>query len=229
VLEAPDKSNEMSTLEWLGRHSPAVFYKKVAGILKSRRNIFQQDINHIVPYDLKSAGTESTSSETNFDDAMNTDWLAWRSKRGLISHFDTSFLREIWRSLNHIDSMVFGINGKSHRLNCKEVRSSMTAGEDNFGLLIDELTQNLSPTHYKSAVIEALYAFTQYCKLYPNHYFKTSLVFKDVLLDAAHRLRMDQKHPVGNNPDEEINFLLKQSPHLLNLYVSLVYDARCRV
>ncbi|MGN0921199.1 MAG: glycoside hydrolase family 15 protein [Cellvibrio sp.] len=226
-MEAPDNSSEMTTLEWLGSHSPAIFYKKIAGILKSRRNIFKQDINHVVPFESKSNTGNAASSETSFDDAMNTDWLAWRSKRGLISHFDIGFLREIWQSLNQVDAMVFGINGKSHRLNCKEVRSSMTAGEENFGLLIDELTQNLSPTHYKSAVIEALYAFTQFAKRTPERYYKTTLVFKDILLDAAHRLRLDQKHPVGDNPDEEINFLLKQSPHLLNLYVSLVYEARC--
>lgn len=222
-LEFSEKTTEMSALEWLGSQSPATFYKKVMGILKSRRNIFQQDINHVVPQDLHRY-EKSKTSNTSFASAMDTDWLAWRSTRGLISHFDAPFLQDIWNSLNQVNRIVFGINGTSNALDCKEIRSSMTAGEDNFALLVDQLTQNLNPTHYKSAVIEALYAFTQFCRLHPELMFTEPLIFKNVLTDAAHQLVVDQNRLLDGGADAKLNYLLQQSPHLLNLYASLVYQ-----
>ncbi|ACE85961.1 glycoside hydrolase family 15 protein [Cellvibrio japonicus] len=226
LLCAMDKGDaeDVSLVEWVGLQSPAKLYKKIRTILTSRKKVFAQGINHVTPYKIHHQESATEDENSILSDAMDTDWLEWRTARGLITHFDSNFLRDIWHSLMCARILVFGMDGSSHALDCEITRSSMTPGEDSFAHLIDQLTHQLHPAYYKSAVVEALYAFTQYCINHPDIRFHDPLVFRQVLERAAKRYvdeRRSQMMSFGIESD--LTLFMQQSPHILNLYVTLVY------
>lgn len=165
-------------------------------------------------------------SEIVAADAANTDWMEWRLARGLITHFDNHFLKEIWNSLSHAKKLVFGQAApESFALDCEMTLSSMTPGEESFALLIDQLTHQLHPAYYKSAVVEALYAFTQYCSTNSQVKFKRPIVFADVIERAAKAYCMEVYKDKLPNSARFLEIFLQQSPHVLNLYLNLSYAA----
>jgi hypothetical protein len=158
-------------------------------------------------------------------DTRDTDWLEWRTARGLITHFDAKFLKDIWHSLMFSSTLVFSnASGQSFSLDCEMTRSSMTSGEESFAHLIDQVTHQLHPAYYKSSVIEALYAYTQYCINNPHARFQKPLVFKDVLASASHRYVSECKTQASIlGIESDLTLFMSQSPHILNLYITLVY------
>lgn len=134
-----DDAEDVSMLEWIGLQSPAKIYKKLKNVLISRTKVFAQGVNHIVPYKVYH-DEYAMMSEVVAADSANTDWMEWRLARGLITHFDNHFLKEIWNSLGHAKKLVFGQSApESFVLDCEMTRSSMTPGEESFALLIDQL------------------------------------------------------------------------------------------
>ncbi len=221
MLYAMDKgdTDEVSMLEWLGLQSPSKLLKKLQTILASRKRVFAQGVNHITPYKIYH---EAAIGDNRMADAVNTDWLEWRLARGLITHFDDHFLRDIWHSLMFAPQLVFGdAHCKDFVLECELIRSSMTPGETSFAHLIDHLTHQLHPAYYKSAVVEALYAYTQFCINNPQVRFQEPVVFAEILENAALRFARDHKEQ-DRNP-RHLDSLMQQSPHVMNLYVTLVY------
>ena len=226
LLCAMDKGDaeDVSMLEWLGLQSPAKLYKKIRAILTSRKKVFSQGINHVTPY--KIHHSESLDDENPIlSDAMDTDWLEWRTARGLITHFDENFLKDIWHSLMFAETLVFGnLTGGSFNLDCKTIRQSMTPGEESFAHLVDQLTHRLYPAYYKSAVVEALYAYTQFCINNPQMRFQKPVVFRDILERAAARYMSERKEQMNSlGIETDLTVFMQQSPHILNLYVTLVY------
>jgi hypothetical protein len=218
-----DDAEDVSMLEWIGLQSPAKIYKKLKNVLISRTKVFAQGINHIVPYKVYH-DEYAMMSEVVAVDAASTDWMEWRLARGLITHFDNHFLREIWSSLGHAKKLVFGQdNPDSFVLDCEMTRSSMTPGEESFALLIDQLTHQLHPAYYKSAVVEALYAFTQYCSTHSQAKFKKPIVFSEVLERAAKNYCVETFKDKLPNSTRFLELFLQQSPHVLNLYINLTY------
>ena len=217
-------AEDVSMLEWLGLQSPAKLYKKIRSILTSRKKVFSQGINHITPYKIHH-NDNSEDENPVLSDAMDTDWLEWRTARGLITHFDANFLKDIWHSLMFSQTMVFSnATGGSFHLDCKTIRRSMTPGEESFAHLIDQLTHQLYPAYYKSAVVEALYAYTQFCINNPQIRFQKPLVFRDVLERAAGRYLNDRRGEMNSMGIEtDLTIFMQQSPHIVNLYVTLIY------
>lgn len=217
-------AEDVSMIEWLGLQSPAKLYKKIRSILTSRKKVFSQGINHITPYRIHH-NENSEDENPVLSDAMDTDWLEWRTARGLITHFDANFLKDIWHSLMFAQSLVFSnASGGSFHLDCKTIRQSMTPGEESFAHLIDKLTHQLYPAYYKSAVVEALYAYTQFCINNPQMRFQKPLIFREVLERAAARYmgeRRAQMNSLGIETD--LTVFMQQSPHIVNLYVTLIY------
>ena len=214
----------MSLLEWLGLQSPAKIYNKVRNVLSSRKHVFSQQINFVAPYKVNLQDNKLDENPL-LPDTNDTDWLEWRTARGLITHFDKEFLHDIWHSLMFCDMLVFSnMVGGEFRMDCEITRSSMTPGEVNFAHLIDRMTHQLYPHYYKAAVIEAIYAYTQFCINNPQVRFPAPLVFKDIIIQAAKRY-MDERHPsiAKRSTEGDITQFMQQSPHLLNLYVTLVY------
>lgn len=225
LLCAMDKGDaeEVTMLEWIGLQSPARLHKKIRNILTSRKKVFAQGINHVTPYKIHHQTTPEDENPM-LSDAMDTDWLEWRTARGLITHFDTNFLKDIWYSLMCARILVFGIDGTSCALDCDITRSSMTPGEDSFAHLIDQMTHQLHPAYYKSAVVEALYAFTQFCVVRPEVRFHEPLVFREVLERAAKRYVEERRSQLFSfGIESDLTLFMQQSPHILNLYVTLIY------
>jgi len=227
MIFAMDKEDaeDVTMLEWIGLQSPARIYKKLKNVLVSRTKVFAQGVNHVVPFKVYH-DEYAMMNEMVAVDAANTDWLEWRLARGLITHFDNHFLKEIWNSLSHAKRLVFGQeNYDSYVLDCEVIRSSMTAGEESFALLIDQLTHQLHPATYKSAVVEALYAFTQYCANNQQVRFKKPIIFRDVLERAAKTYALETFKDKLPNSARFLDIFLQQSPHVVNLYISLTYSA----
>ena len=156
---------------------------------------------------------------------MDTDWLEWRTARGLITHFDENFLKDIWHSLMFAEYLVFSnANGQRFVLDCKTTRRSMTPGEESFAHHIDQLTHQLHPAYYKSAMVEALYAYTQFCINNPQMRFQKPLVFREVLERAAERYVGERKTQLLSlGMETDLTVFMQQSPHIVNLYVTLIY------
>jgi phosphorylase kinase alpha/beta subunit len=227
MLFAMDKGDaeDVSMLEWIGLQSPSRIYKKLKNVLVSRTKVFAQGINNIVPHKIH-LDEYTLMDEMLSANAANTDWMEWRLARGLITHFDNHFLKEIWNSLSHAKKLIFGQeNSYDYVLDCEMTRSSMTAGEESFALLIDQLTHQLHPAYYKSAIVEALYAFTQYCTNKPSVRFKNPIVFSDILERAAKTYAIEMFKDKLPNSSRHLELFLQQSPHILNLYVTLTYAA----
>ncbi len=217
-------AEDVSMVEWLGLQSPARLYKKIRAILTSRKKVFSQEINQITPYPIHHLPM-SEDENAILSQAIDNDWKEWRTARGLITHFDDNFLKDIWHSLMFAEQLIFcNPDGRCFNLDCKTIRRSMTPGEESFAHHIDQLTHQLYPAYYKSAVVEALYAYTQFCITNPQVRFAEPVVFLEVLELAAERYMRDRKSPVHNRGIEtDLMILLEQSPHILNLYVTLVF------
>jgi phosphorylase kinase alpha/beta subunit len=108
------------------------------------------------------------------------------------------------------------------------VLSSMTAGEESFALLIDQLTHQLHPAYYKSAVVEALYAFTQYCTNNPTARFKKPVIFSEVLEQSSKAFCVETFKDKLPNSARFLDIFLQQSPHVLNLYINLTYASMAK-
>jgi hypothetical protein len=216
-------ADDVSTLEWIGLQAPAKLYRKLKNVLVSRTKAFSQSIHHLASYRAPHDEFAPMDNVVNVD-AADTDWMQWRLARGLITHFDNHFLKEIWNSLGQANKLVFAQdNPNLYVLDCEITRRSMTAGEESFAHLIDQLTQHIHPPYYKSAVIEALYAFTQFCSSNPQARFNKPLVFSDVLDRAARNYALETYKDKIPNSVRHLDLFLQQSPHILNLYVTLSY------
>ena len=101
----------------------------------------------------------------------------------------------------------------------------MTAGEESFAHLIDQLTHQLHPAYYKSAVIEALYAFTQFCANNPTTRFVNPINFSEVLDRAAKAYALEKFKDNVPNSVHYLELFMQQSPHVVNLYITLIYAA----
>ena len=116
------------------------------------------------------------------------------------------------------------LSGGSFNLDCKTIRQSMTPGEESFAHLIDQLTHKLYPAYYKSAVVEALYAYTQFCINNPQVRFQKPVVFRDVLESAAVRYMNERRAQLSSlGIETDLTIFMQQSPHIVNLYVTLIY------
>jgi len=226
LLCSMDKGDaeEVSILEWLGLQSPAKIYNKIRNVLSSRKHVFTHEINFVSPFKMHHHDNKMDDNPL-LSDTNDTDWMEWRTARGLITHFDKAFLQDIWNSLKFCDTLVFSNpNGSELKLDCETTRSSMTPGEVNFAHLIDHMTHQLYPPFYKAAVVEALYAYTQFCINNPNSRFLKPLVFKEIISDAAKHY-VDENLPkmTKRKSETDMSVFLQQSPHIINLFTSVVY------
>ncbi len=208
--EASDATTEQDILLRLGALSPAQLKQKVRDIFDAQNRTFRRG--------LKSDNFLAVPETSNTQLAIDTDWFEWRVARGSITRLNDGFLKAIWQSLSHAHTLVFGDRGSQEFvLDCDRVRSSMTAGEAGFANLVDQLTQQLHPTYYKSAVLEALYSFTQLCKKRPEVRFDSPLLFAQLLEQAAKSYIWDEGEARLGKRDLDV--LLEQPPEVLQRYV----------
>jgi phosphorylase kinase alpha/beta subunit len=214
--EASDETTEMDILMTAGAMSPARIQAKVRDILDQQHREFTRGLS------AGFLGREGESGARNLA-AVDTDWFEWRVARGSITRLDDALLNDLWQSLHSAQTLVFGDRGsQEYILDCERVRSSMTPGEVSFGNHIDQLTQHLHPTYYKSAVFEALYTFTLFCKERPGARFSTPVVFSQLLERAAKSFIWDSG--AAELGKRDLDVLLEQAPQVLQKYVSQVFE-----
>ena len=213
---------EAAEMERLGRIAPADVMYKVQTILENLRKVYDQGVNFdFCQKDLTRqtlfAGKDMAST------AIDTDWLEWRQARGLIPHFESSFLKDIWQSLGHTPRLVFGDSSRQDcAIDTKLTQSSMTPGEESFARYIDNLVQQLHPAYYKSAIVETLYNYTQFCKDNPEVKFDKAVVLGEVLEQAAENFVEEKQIVLGSNRD--IDIFIEQAPYILQDYVSQLFN-----
>lgn len=202
--------SERDILVMVSALSPAELYNTVYDHLHHQHKSYVRGINSSFSLDKL---TEEEQAQ-----AADTDWFEWRTARGSITTLDDEFLKAIWQSLGSANTLAFGdLGSPEHTLHCEWARSSKTSGEVSFANLVDELTNNLHPTYYKSAVLEALFAFTQYCEMNPQARFEQVVVFGQVLEGAAKSFIWDSG--VCNLVKRDLDVLLEQSPKVVHRYV----------
>lgn len=225
LLCVGSEDNDLSAeeVEKLGSFSPAEIMKKVQSILEDQRKVYNQGVNFV--FCQKELESEKLfSGQGKMAQAIDTDWLEWRLARGLIPRFDSSFLKDIWQSLHHSPRMVFGEVGRPGcSMDNVETVSSMTAGEEIFARQIDQLVQQLHPAFYKSAIVETLYAYTEYCKSRPDLQLKSDIVLGEILEHAAEAYVAD--HKITLKGTREIDVFLEQSPYILQEYVTKILSS----
>ncbi len=207
------KWNLESVLE-IGALSPAELMGKIENILESQHSVFTKGLHEYFP-----TGSEDNSQGASLSNiAMGTDWFEWRVERGLIVSLDREFLQAIWKSLAHARYLVFGDSASQECvIDCDLVRSSMTPGEEIFAHLIDDSIQTLHPAYYKSAIVEALLAFTRFCEKYPNVRFEQHLNLSEQLEIAAESFC---SHARQHSPSSrDIDTLLLEPPEVLQSYL----------
>ncbi len=217
ALCAPESvyASEQDLLLAVASQSPAELFNRV------HESFRRQHLDYKRGLSLGYASQKPDASDDSI--AADTDWYEWRVARGSITTLDDKFLKSIWQSLAYAQTLVFGeVGSLEYTLDCDLVRSSMTPGETSFAHLVDQLTHNLHPTYYKSAVLEALHAFTVFCGNTTGARFEKPVVFAHVLEQAAKSFIWDGG--VSSLVKRDLDVLLEQSPAVLQEYVIQVLE-----
>lgn len=202
------------TLTILATQSPFQLGQLVLDVLTTQQLAFTHDTEFSFATQLKNPAS------SNFLEAVDTDWLQWRSTRGLFTRFDDEFLTDIWQSLANTHAIVFAEHDHAQEtLYSNETRSSMTPREESFAHKLDELILHLHPIYYKSAIVEVLFTYTQYCINHTNVFFD-KVVLGKILSQAADLYISEVKIPT--NSERNIDILMNQPPMLLQKYVEKV-------
>ncbi|MER2491242.1 glycoside hydrolase family 15 protein [Catenovulum sediminis] len=211
------KKNQCATLELLAERSPRQMMAEVQSILETQHKAYDVDVK--VSFSRKDGSSPYTADKAH---AMDTDWLLWRSERGLITRFDDDFLTAIWQSLGFCKGIVFGDTPEDKAcLDSKLIRSSMTPGEESFARLVDELIQHAHPVYYKAALVEVLAIYFRYCQQNPDVITDNLIVLGEVLAKAAHKLIEIEGEDA--NAQSELEQLLMSSPEVLQEYVNIIF------
>ncbi|EWH10441.1 phosphorylase kinase alphabeta [Catenovulum agarivorans DS-2] len=211
-----NSSKQCATMETLAQLSPHQFMQKVQSILENQHRTFDIDVK--VSFSRQDGSHEYIAGTHH---AMDTDWLLWRSERGLIARFDDDFISAIWQSLAFCKGIVFAdhANDKA-KLDSEVVRSSMTPGEESFAALVDQLIQEAHPVYYKAALVEVLAIYHNYCQQHEDVKCHDYVVLGDILAKAAYKLV--ELEGEDSSCQSHLEQLLMRSPETLQHYVTQV-------
>ena len=212
--DASEDSVEMEVLLSLGAQPPSELANKTRDILNKQHREFTKGLRR---------SSYLKASKLSVAPGVDTDWFEWRVARGSIARLDDELLRAVWDSLACAKVLVFGDSSSQEQiLDCETVRRSMTAGEVSFARLIDRLIQQIHPVYYKSAVLEALYGFTEFCSAHEGVKIDQPIVFSQILERAAKSYIWD------NGPTSlgarDLDVFLEASPQLLQKYLHQVFE-----
>ena len=206
-----------ASLILLSSKSPAELNKRVQKILNTQQEVF----NHHVKFNFSA--NQNNQIDTNQVQAIDTDWLQWRTARGLIIRIDDEFLTDIWKSLSNTPSIIFGDNKEaSEVLDSTVIRASMTPREESFARTLDVLIQHLHPIYYKSAIVEVLYAYTQFCKATPDCQFE-QIILGEVIEKASKLFVIESGVDISH--ERSLDILMAQPPETMQKYVFKVFGS----
>ena len=207
------------TMDVLAQLSPHEFMQRVQSILENQHKTFDIDVK--VSFSRQDGSHEYIAEKHH---AMDTDWLLWRSERGLIARFDDDFLSAIWQSLAFCKGIVFADHADDKaKLESELVRSSMTPGEESFASLVDKLIQEAHPVYYKAALVEVLAIYHQYCQQHENSKCHNYVVLGDILAKAA--IKLVEQEGEDSACQSHLEQLLMRSPVTLQHYVTQVIQS----
>ncbi|MDP5055564.1 MAG: glycoside hydrolase family 15 protein [Marinomonas hwangdonensis] len=181
-----DPEEEKSVYDTLAQLSPSQLYEALTQALQQKHDEFAHVTNTMRYHN-------SSDAQSKMKDV---DWFDWRSEQGMITKLPESMLLQLWGSLSHVDTIVFGDPQSNTILDCKRALSSMTPGEDTFAVLIETLTSDIHPSWYKSLIFEGLYAFIQFCQQNKQSHFKRDInlpvLVSQAALDHANQQQVEQ-------------------------------------
>ena len=218
ALCTDNEIKQCKTIDALAEMSPFEFMQHIQSILESQHQAYDYDVK--TSFSQQDVAIKNLASQAN---AMDTDWLSWRSERGLITRFDDDFLTAIWQSLSHCPSIIFGDTfSEQVKLDSESIQSSMTPGEESFARLIDSLIQPAHPVYYKAGLVEVLAAYIDYCEHNKQVEFTQPIILGDILAQASDLLTLD--HGEDAEMQSNLEQLLYQSPDKVEHYVKLVLN-----
>lgn len=218
--EADSATVKECAVALLGKLTPHEFFLQLRRIFSEQHKLFSQGLE----VNFHNDNSESLSySDASRSLVVDTDWFEWRLARGLITRFDSEFLQAIWLGMKQVDQIVFD---PLATLDCKRALNSMTPGEENFALLIEKLTQPLHPAYYKTIIIEALSAYTEFCKSMPKVKFGNTISLVEVVSQAADFYRADntnskkaRKSENLTGSERSLDYLMQAPPQIVQLYI----------
>ena len=227
---------EQSMVARLGYLSPYELFKQVRYILKTEHERFTQGVNlSFFARASESQGFFKADNDLDERQGLGVDWFAWRTERGLNTRFDDEFVSAIWSSLKHVKRIIFSeLPSDDAEMNCELVLKSMTSGEESFILLLENMTHLLHPAYYKTIVIEALYAYSEYCAEHPDIMFEQPINLPHLINLAAEMHMVEKRYhdsrqegetqDESEDPSRSLDLLLRASPECAHDYFLRVFS-----
>ncbi|MGB5996516.1 MAG: glycoside hydrolase family 15 protein [Marinomonas sp.] len=207
-----DPEESAPVFETLSHVSPNELYNVLTDVLQQKHIEFTQVANNVRYHH---------NVDANDMKMKDVDWFDWREEQGMITKLPESMLQQLWESLHHVDSIVFGDVQSNTTLDCKQTLSSMTPGEDTFAVLIESLTFDIHPSWYKSLIFEGLYAYIQFCQQHKNcrfeHEINLPVLVSHAALDHAKQYRVD--HPKDNLAEAALDEFAQLTLSKVNQYL----------
>ncbi|MFT4573736.1 MAG: hypothetical protein ACI85E_000940 [Marinomonas primoryensis] len=195
----------------LSKVSPSELYEALKQVLQQKHDEFAHVANNMRYH-------HSTDAQSKMKDV---DWFDWRAEQGMITKLPESMLLQLWESLSHANTIVFGDVQSNTALDCKRALSSMTPGEDTFALLIELLTSDIHPSWYKSLIFEGLYAFIQFCQQHKTCKFDQEINLPVLVSQAAldHAKQHQVEHPEDSRAEAALDEFAQITPNKVNQYL----------
>jgi len=205
----PDENAPL--FDTLSKVSPSELYEALKQVLQQKHDEFAHVANNMRYH-------HSTDAQSKIKDV---DWFDWRAEQGMITKLPESMLLQLWESLSHANTIVFGDVQSNTALDCKRALSSMTPGEDTFALLIESLTSDIHPSWYKSLIFEGLYAFIQFCQQHKTCKFDQEINLPVLVSQAAldHAKQHQVEHPEDSRAEAALDEFAQITPNKVNQYL----------
>lgn len=143
------------------------------------------------------------------------NWLQWREEKGVMPRLASDFYERFWNLLEHCRGVVVGDRFDSRsRLEAGSVLQSMTAGEQQFALLIERLLNKIESPSYRQLTLEALLAIMSVSEANPDVQLNDYLVVEVII---AHAVRIFW---VSQNADQEHEYNLHRGEAWQEFYKS---------
>jgi phosphorylase kinase alpha/beta subunit len=206
-----DPEDDAPVFDTLSKVSPSELYEALTQALQQKHDEFAHVANNMRYHN-------SSDAQSKMKDV---DWFDWRSEQGMITKLPESMLLQLWGSLSHANTIVFGDLQSNTALDCKRALSSMTPGEDTFALLIETLTSDIHPSWYKSLIFEGLYAFIQFCQQHKNCKFEQEINLPVLVSQAAldHAKQHQAEHPEDSWAEAALDEFAQITPNKVNQYL----------
>jgi phosphorylase kinase alpha/beta subunit len=129
------------------------------------------------------------------------NWLQWREQQGVMPRLPENFYENLWSLFRQCKGVVVGDRFDSRsRLDSSSVLDSMTSGEPQFALIIEQLLNKMQSPSYRQMTIEALSAIMAIAESNPDLRLDDYLIVEVII---AHAVRLNW---IGQYPAQVSNY-----------------------